>query len=141
MILGMDQLYQAIECLDDNGEERLFQGKKKATLVKMVKVMEVKYGCRKWCALFVAHIFSDRIKDVEDAEVMKRYLILQQFHDAFLEEIIEIPLHREEELSIELVPRAMPTSKAPYMMRTLQLVELNLQLKEMLYKGYISPTL
>ena len=46
MILGMDWLYihntkehlydKAIECLDDNGEQRILQGKKKATSVRMV---------------------------------------------------------------------------------------------------------
>ncbi len=35
------------------------------------------------------------------------------------------------------MPEASPTSKAPYEMSTLELVELKLQLKEMLDKGYI----
>jgi len=33
-----------------------------------------------------------------------------------------------------------PASKAPYRMSTLELVELKLQLKEMLDKGYIRPS-
>jgi len=41
------------------------------------------------------------------------------------------------EFSIELVPGAAPTSKAPYRMNTAELVELKLQLKKMLDKGYI----
>ena len=41
------------------------------------------------------------------------------------------------EFSIELVQGVAPTSKAPYRMSTLELVELKLQLKEMLDKGYI----
>jgi len=42
--------------------------------------------------------------------------------------------------SIELVPGAPSTSKAPYRMNMPKLVELKLQLKEMLYKGYIRPS-
>ena len=50
MILGMDWLYihktkldfydKAIECLDENGEQRILQGKKKETLVRMVTTMQ-----------------------------------------------------------------------------------------------------
>ena len=51
-----------------------------------------------------------------------------------------MPPHREVEFSIELVPGETATSKAPYRMRTLELVELKLKLKEMLEKGYIRPS-
>lgn len=51
-----------------------------------------------------------------------------------------IPPHREVDLSIELVPGETPSIKAPYRMSTLGLVELKLQLKEMLDKGYIRPS-
>ena len=36
----MDCYEIAIECLDDNGEQRILQGKKKETLVKMVTTMQ-----------------------------------------------------------------------------------------------------
>lgn len=41
------------------------------------------------------------------------------------------------ELSIDLISRETPTSKALYRMITPELVELKFQLKEILYKGYI----
>ena len=44
------------------------------------------------------------------------------------------------DFSIQLVPGIAPTSKAPYRMNTQELVELKLQLKEMLDKGYIRPS-
>jgi len=53
------------------------QGNKKATLVRMVIAMQENHSHRKGCVLFVVHISSDKGKDVEDAEVFKRYLILQ----------------------------------------------------------------
>jgi hypothetical protein len=55
----------------------------------------------------------------------------------FPEEIPGLPPRRDIEFSIELVPRAVPMSRAPYRMSTPELVELKLQLKEMLEKGYI----
>lgn len=51
-----------------------------------------------------------------------------------------MPPHREVEFSIELVPGTTPASKAPYRMSTPELVDLNLQLKETLDKGYIRPS-
>jgi len=45
--------------------------------------------------------------------------------------------YREVKFSIELVPGAAPTSKAPYRMSTPEIVEMKFQLKEILEKGYI----
>ena len=52
MLLGMDWLYlhktkvdfydKVIECLDDNGEKRILQGKKKPTSVRMVSTIQAK---------------------------------------------------------------------------------------------------
>jgi hypothetical protein len=55
----------------------------------------------------------------------------------FPEEVIDLPLRRDIDFSIELTPRSIPTSITPYRMSTLELVELKLQLKEMMDKGYI----
>ena len=86
------------------------EGKKKATSVRMVTVMHEKRNRRKVCMLFVVHISSDKGKDVEDAEVMKTYSILQQFQNVFLVDSEYLP-HREVDLYIELVLRETSTSK------------------------------
>jgi len=131
---------KSIECVEDNGEPRVLQGKKKATSIRMVKTMQAKHSHGKWCKLFVVHISSDKDKEVEDANVLSKYLVFQQFKDVFPEDISEFPPHKEVDFSSELVPRVAPTSKAPYRMNILELVELKLQIKEMLDKGYIRPS-
>lgn len=88
MLLGIDQLYlhrtkvdcydKAIECVDDNEEPRILQGKKKATSVMMVTTMQPKHNCIKVCKLFAVHISSDKGKEVEDAHVLRKHPILQQ---------------------------------------------------------------
>lgn len=85
MLLGIDWLYlhrtkvdfydKSIECVDDNGEPRVLQGKKKATSVRIVTVMQAKRSHRKGC-IFAVHISSDKRKEVEDADVLSRYLVL-----------------------------------------------------------------
>jgi hypothetical protein len=49
------------------------------------------------------------------------------------------PPKRDIDFSIELMEGAVPTSKVPYRMIPPKLVELKIQLKEMLDKGYIRP--
>lgn len=54
--------------------------------------------------------------------------------------IPELPPHREVDISINLVRGVTLESKAPYKMRTPELVELNLELKYMLDKRYTGPS-
>jgi hypothetical protein len=58
----------------------------------------------------------------------------------FPEEVLGLPPKRDIDFSIELMPGVVPMSRAPYKMSTPKLVELKLQLKEMLEKGYIQPS-
>jgi len=64
---------KAIECLDENGGKRVLRGNKKATLVRMLRVMQAKHSNKKRCILFVVHISSDRGKEVEDEYALRRY--------------------------------------------------------------------
>ena len=43
------------------------------------------------------------------------------------------------DLSIEIVPRTVPMSRAPYRMAPTELKELKSQLQELLDKGFIQP--
>jgi len=88
MILDMDWLYlhrnkvdsydKSIECLDEIGEPRVLKENKKATSIRMVKTMQAKRSLRKVCVLFAIHISSDKGKEVEDANILSRYPVLQQ---------------------------------------------------------------
>jgi hypothetical protein len=55
----------------------------------------------------------------------------------FPEEVPGLPPRRDIDFSIELTLGAVPTFRTPYRMSTPKLVELKLQLKEMMDKGYI----
>jgi hypothetical protein len=59
----------------------------------------------------------------------------------FPEEVPGLPLRRDIEFSKELSPGVVLVSRTPYKMSTLKLVELKLQLKEMMDKGYIQPNM
>jgi len=112
----------------------------KPTSVRIVTAMEAKRSCKKGCVMFEVHISNDKCKDVEDEKILKRYIVLQQFQLVFPTEIPMLPPHGEMDFSIESVQGAAPASKVTYRMSTLELVDLKLQLKKMLDKGYIRPS-
>jgi hypothetical protein len=97
----------------------------------------VKKYCRKQCPLYVIQVLNF----VEDSTIiLEHHPILKEYKDVFPEEVPSLPPRRYIDFSIELIPGAVPISRAPYQMSTLELVELKLQLKEMLEKGYIWPS-
>ena len=51
-----------------------------------------------------------------------------------------MPPHWEIEFAIDVVPGATPASITPYRMAPLEIKELKLQLKELLEKGFIRPS-
>ena len=65
----------------------------------------------------------------------------QQFPRVFLEEILGMSPIGEVQFCIDLVLWATPFSKSPYRMAPIELKELNIQLDELLEKGYIEPSM
>ena len=68
---------------------------------------------------------------------LENILVVKYFLDVFSEELPGIPLKREVDLSIEILPRTTPTSRAPYRMAPTELKELKIQLQELMDKGFI----
>jgi hypothetical protein len=94
--------------------------------------------CRKGCLLYVIQV----LESVEDEKPSLRdHPTLREYRDVFLEEVLGLPPRRDIDFSIELAPRVVLVSRKPYRMSTPELVELKLQLKEMMDKGYIWPSM
>ena len=66
--------------------------------------------------------------------------VIREFPDVFPEELLGVPPEREVDLSIEVVQRTTPISRAPYGMAPTELKELKTQLYELLDKGFIRPS-
>ena len=71
---------------------------------------------------------------------VEKISVVREFPDVFLEELPFIPLEREVDLAIEIVPGTVPMSRAPYRMAPTELKELKSQLQELLDKGFIRST-
>ena len=55
---------------------------------------------------------------------LSELLVVCEFPDVFLDELLELPPQREVEFSINLVPDSQPNSKSPYRMAPNELKEL-----------------
>ncbi|GKD43670.1 putative reverse transcriptase domain-containing protein [Tanacetum coccineum] len=62
--------------------------------------------------------------------------IVREFPGVFLEDLSGLPLSREVEFRIDLIPRAMPVAKSPYRLAPTKMQELSIQLKELQEKDY-----
>jgi hypothetical protein len=67
--------------------------------------------------------------------------VVCEYPDIFLSDYSGLPPWREVEFGIECVPGTNPISKAPYRMVSPELKELKEQLKELLDKGFICPSI
>ena len=63
--------------------------------------------------------------------------VVEEFPDVFPKELPGLPLDREIEFCINLIPGAQPDSIQPYRMAPAELAELRKQLDELLKKGFI----
>ena len=88
---------------------------------------------RKGCEALLALVLDSKRGQIE----LENILVVREFTDVFPKELLGIPLEREVDLSIEILPRTTPISRAPYRMAPIELKELKIQLQELLDKGLI----
>jgi hypothetical protein len=105
--------------------------------VRQISTLQMRKYCQKGCSLYAINV----LKTIKGAKPsLDDHPILREYKDVFLEEVLGLPPRRAIDFSIELAPGAVPVSRTPYWMSTPELVELKFQLKEMMDKGYIRPS-
>ncbi|KAL5545109.1 hypothetical protein UlMin_008893 [Ulmus minor] len=147
VILGMDFLskYNAtIECRHrrvvfrpTEGDEFSYVGEGGRSHKVIISSMRARKllssGCQGYLATVVDTTHEEKFKPEEIA-------VVREFPDVFPEELPGIPPEREISFEIELLPGSAPVSKAPYRMAPAELKELQIQLQELLDKGFIRPS-
>jgi hypothetical protein len=84
---------------------------------------------------------SNRVKlNQLDASQVPVVSVVIEFLNVFSENLPGMPLDRDIEFVIDLMPDTAPIYKRPYKMVTQQLVELKEHIKELLERGYIRPS-
>ena len=109
-------------------------------MVRQISALQLKRAVRKGCKAYVVTITDEESKIKTDKLKVEDIPVLKVYVDVFPEEILGLPPKRELDFTIELVPSAVPSSEAPYQMNILELNELKSQLKELIDKKYIRPS-
>ena len=71
---------------------------------------------------------------------IKTITVINEFLDVFSEDLPGLPPDRDVEFTIDVMPGTAPISKAPYRMAPAEMKEFKSQLQELLYKGFIRPS-
>ncbi|WVZ61667.1 LOW QUALITY PROTEIN: hypothetical protein U9M48_011505 [Paspalum notatum var. saurae] len=87
-----------------------------------------------------SHKHSPPTVNATEVQLIKKIPVVSDFPDVFPEELPGLPLDRDVEFAIELVPGTAPVSQRPYRMAPDELKELKVQLQEQLDKGFIRPS-
>ncbi|GKF91841.1 hypothetical protein Tco_0275542 [Tanacetum coccineum] len=89
-------------------------------------------------------VFLIQMMKKEETEAPERRVedvpIVRDFPEVFPEDLPGLPLTRQVEFHIELIPRAAPVARAPYRLAPAEMKELAEQLKELSNKGFIRPS-
>jgi hypothetical protein len=133
----LDSYHKTLECVSKERKRITLQGIRKPVSVRQISALQMRKYCRKGCPLYAIQV----LKTLEGAKPSPDdHPILREYRDVFSEEVSGLPPKRDIDFSIELAPGVVPVSRTPYRMRTHELVELKLQLKKMMDKGYIRPS-
>jgi hypothetical protein len=104
--------------------------------IREISTIQLKKCYRKGFQIFTAHMEEEHKDKVS---IIEYHAVLGDFVDVF-KEVPGLPPKRDIDFSIKMMPGVAPVSKTPYRMSTPELKELQLQLKEVLRKGYIRPS-
>ena len=146
LILGMDWLTKHRAIIDYGQKTIVFRcsdqskviihGIRSSVMSNVISAMQARRFIRKGYEAFLALILDSKRGQVD----VEKIPVVKEFPNVFPEELPGIPLEREVDLSIEIVPRTAPVSRAPYRMAPAKLKELKVQLQELLDKGFVRPS-
>ncbi|GKF31875.1 hypothetical protein Tco_0101673 [Tanacetum coccineum] len=152
-IIGMDWLvkYQAIivcaekivripwgnETLIVHGDGSNRGNEARLLIISYTKIHEYML---KGCPVFLANVTTKETEDKSEKKRLEDVLIVQDFPDVFLEDLLGLPPTRQVEFQIDLIPGAALVARAPYQLAPSEIKELSEQLKELSDKGFIRPS-
>ena len=104
--------------------EVIVQGIRSSTISNVISAMQARRFMRKGCETYLALICDSKRGQVD----VEKIPVVREFPNIFPEELLGIPLEREVDLSIEIVPGTTLISRPPFRMSPFELKELRLQL-------------
>ncbi|XP_020080383.1 uncharacterized protein LOC109704062 [Ananas comosus] len=146
VILGVNWLskyYASIDCdsrvitfREPGQEEFEYRACKGACFAATISTVREKKMIKGGCKAYLATIVDPQREYPELGNIR----VVCEYPDVFPAELSGLPPDWEDEFVIDLIPSATPVSKAPYRMASVELKELKAQLQDLLYKGFVKPS-
>ncbi|GKE78970.1 hypothetical protein Tco_1545090 [Tanacetum coccineum] len=151
-IIGIDWLakYQAVIMCTEKivripcGNETLIihgdgSNQGNVTRLNIISCTKTQKYMEKGFSIFLAHVTAKEVEDKSEKKQLEDVPIVQDFPKVFLKDLSGLPLTRQVEFQIDLIPGAAPVARAPYRLAPSEIKELSEQLKELSDKGFIRP--
>ncbi|GJV79641.1 putative reverse transcriptase domain-containing protein [Tanacetum coccineum] len=90
--------------------------------------------------VFLAHVTTKETEDKSGEKRLEDVPIVRDFPEVFPKDLPGLPLTRQVEFQIDLMPGAAPVARAPYRLAPSEMKELSEQLQELSDKGFIRPS-
>ncbi|GJY37556.1 putative reverse transcriptase domain-containing protein [Tanacetum coccineum] len=152
-IIGMDWLakYQAVIVCAEKivripwGNETLIihgdgSNQGNVTRLNIISCTKTQKYMQKGFPIFLAHVTAKEVEDKSEKKRLEDVPIVRDFPEVFPEDFPGLPLTRQVEFQIDLIPGAAPVARAPYRLAPSEMKELSEQLKELSDKGFIRPS-
>ena len=102
----------------------------------MISALEAKRLLHKGCEAYLAHMIDTSASEVN----LENVLVVCEFPNVFLDDLPRLPLDRELEFGIEVLPSSTPISILSYRIAPMELKELKTHLQDLVDKGFIRPS-
>ncbi|GKG25294.1 hypothetical protein Tco_0395922, partial [Tanacetum coccineum] len=94
----------------------------------------------KGCHIFLAHVTTKEAEDKSKEKRLEDVPIVRGFSEVFPEDMLDLPPTQQVEFQVNLMPGAVPVTRAPYRLAPSEMKELMEQLQELSDKGFIRPS-
>ncbi|GJW32760.1 putative reverse transcriptase domain-containing protein [Tanacetum coccineum] len=95
---------------------------------------------QKGCQVYLAQVTAKKSDNKSKEKRLEDVPIVRDFPEVFPEDLHGLPLTRQVEFQIDLVPGAAPVARSSYHLASSEMQELSTQLQELSDKGFIRPS-
>ncbi|GKD42176.1 putative reverse transcriptase domain-containing protein [Tanacetum coccineum] len=114
-------------------------GVKNESRLEVISSIRIQGYIDKGCQMFLVQM-TKKEETVASEKRIEDVAVVRDFPEVFSEELPGLPLTRQVEFYIELIPEVAPVACAPYRLAPAEMKELAEQLKELSDKGFIRPS-
>ena len=133
---SIDCFTKKVVCWKPKYPKLEFEGDQRVLPTCVISTFESKRLLHKGCEAYLAHVVDNSSLKV----TLDSVSVVQEFLNVFLEDLPNLPPDQKLEFKIELLPSSTLISIPPYRMALAELKELNIQLQDLVDKGFIRPS-